>query len=267
MSRTTRAVTTAVAALALSAGVVPAAQAAETPANPLTATIYFRDGKVADVFRPFDRAFFADTGEGVELLTFRGGRWTTAGNLLQKSFDFGRAGDVPVVGDWDGDGLDEPGVVRGNRYFLASEAVDGGGAVRTFSFGSSRMLHGVAGDWDGDGVEEPVAVTSAGRTGRFWFATEQVDGGGTPYARDWGRAQGDVVAAGDLDGDGVDSVVLQRASQDGGAPTFFVSDGPPAAGLRADEVLRYGRSGDLPLVAESGRAGGADLLGVVRERW
>jgi hypothetical protein len=34
-------------------------------------------------------------------------------------FSFGLPTDTPVVGDWDGDGTDEPGVVRGSTWFLS----------------------------------------------------------------------------------------------------------------------------------------------------
>ncbi|WP_299034311.1 hypothetical protein [uncultured Pseudokineococcus sp.] len=262
MSRTTRALTTAVAAaLALSAGVVPAAQAAD---ESLTAQLFFRDGTVVDVFRPYERLFMADTGQGEELLTFYRGRWTAAGGAWERSFSFGRPGDVAVVGDWDGDGVDEPGVVRGNRYHLASEAVDGGGGVRSFTFGSPSMYHGAVGDWDGDGVDEPMAVTGAGRSIRFWFATEQADGGGTPYARDWGRNLGDGFAVGDVDGDGTDSITLQRPNLSGGAPTFYISTTSPRDGLRADVILSYGRNIDAPVLADvSGDE--RDEVGVLRE--
>ena len=35
-------------------------------------------------------------------------------------FRFGRIGDVPVVGDWDRDGRDEPGAVRNRATWVLS---------------------------------------------------------------------------------------------------------------------------------------------------
>ena len=41
------------------------------------------------------------------------------------SFTFGRAGDIPVMGDWNGDGTHTIGVVRGNRWLLRDENTSG----------------------------------------------------------------------------------------------------------------------------------------------
>ena len=35
-------------------------------------------------------------------------------------FAFGKAGDIPIVGDWDGDGITDIGVVRGNGWYLST---------------------------------------------------------------------------------------------------------------------------------------------------
>ena len=55
---------------------------------------------------------------------FRDGKWIidTNGNRQIDAHDvvfaLGTAGDTPVVGDWDGDGIDDPGTYR------ATEPVD-----------------------------------------------------------------------------------------------------------------------------------------------
>ena len=46
---------------------------------------------------------------------FEDGRWsidTNGDHKPDKSFQFGQAGDQPVVGDWNGDGTDEFSVYR-----------------------------------------------------------------------------------------------------------------------------------------------------------
>lgn len=195
-------------------------------------------------------------GDGVWLLTDDAG---------ERTINFGRAGDAPILGDWDGDGHDEVGVVRGNRFYLAGTNVNGGGSVTSFAFGRSSDWHGLVGDWDGNGTDEPALARGLGKTIQFIFATAPTDGGGAAYSRVWGRNLGDLPAAGDLDGDGTDSIVLQRSLGTGGrAPYFFVSHGSPADGLHADEVLRYGRVEDFPLVADAD-GDGADEIGVERE--
>ncbi|MBI3464318.1 MAG: DUF4114 domain-containing protein, partial [Planctomycetes bacterium] len=52
---------------------------------------------------------------------FRGGMWffdlDGRGGRTERSFAFGLPGDVPVAGDWDGDGETEVGVFRGGAWF------------------------------------------------------------------------------------------------------------------------------------------------------
>ncbi len=67
-------------------------------------------------------------------------------------FFFGKTGDLPVAGDWDGDGIDTVGVYRPStsEFFLVNDFL--GGPVKTFVFGTKGDLP-IAGDWDGDGVD------------------------------------------------------------------------------------------------------------------
>jgi hypothetical protein len=67
-------------------------------------------------------------------------------------FVFGKQGDLPIAGDWDGDGIDTVGVYRPatSEFFLVNDFL--GGEVTTFVFGTKGDLP-IAGDWDGDGVD------------------------------------------------------------------------------------------------------------------
>jgi len=50
-------------------------------------------------------------------------------------FDFGSAGAVPVVGDWNGDGVDSPGTFQAGSWSLTNSF---GGSVETqFTFGTA----------------------------------------------------------------------------------------------------------------------------------
>ena len=66
----------------------------------------------------------------------------------------GQAGDLPVVGDWNGDGVDDLGVYRAGTFYLDS---DGDGTLgpedAVIPKGGPGDLP-VVGDWDGDGVDE-----------------------------------------------------------------------------------------------------------------
>jgi hypothetical protein len=67
-------------------------------------------------------------------------------------FFFGKTGDLPIAGDWNGDGIDTVGVYRPStsEFFLVNDFVSG--EVTTFVFGTKGDLP-IAGDWDGDGVD------------------------------------------------------------------------------------------------------------------
>jgi hypothetical protein len=72
-----------------------------------------------------------------------------------ETFTFGQAGDIPVVGDFDGDGLDEVAVFRQGKWFIDSngnrqlEATD-----RVFEMAGDG--YPVAGDFNGDGKDTPI---------------------------------------------------------------------------------------------------------------
>jgi hypothetical protein len=70
---------------------------------------------------------------------------------------YGRDLDIPVIGDWDGDGDDTLGVVRGDRWLLSNDLA-GGGADHSVVFGSELYTElPVVGDWDGDG-DDTLAI-------------------------------------------------------------------------------------------------------------
>ena len=66
------------------------------------------------------------------------GNWyldTSKRGVVYNSFFFGKAGDIPVVGDWNGDGTDDTGVFRPsseNRYLNYNKTCV---ADKTFQFG------------------------------------------------------------------------------------------------------------------------------------
>ena len=63
-------------------------------------------------------------------------------------------GHIPVVGDWDGDGIDTGGHVTGRllfRFRLLNANIAGATPV-VFDFGQVGDVP-VTGDWDGDGID------------------------------------------------------------------------------------------------------------------
>ena len=77
-----------------------------------------------------------------------------------ETFQFGQAGDQPVVGDWDGNpsGRDELGVFRAAPDGITGEFIldianhktmDSSNLVFTFGFGTDHII---VGDWTGNGT-------------------------------------------------------------------------------------------------------------------
>ncbi len=69
-------------------------------------------------------------------------------------FEYGKPGDIPVVGDFDGDGIDEIAVIRGDKLIVDSNR-NGTEDVTDKVFQlESQVGEYVIGDFDGDGVDQ-----------------------------------------------------------------------------------------------------------------
>ena len=124
----------------------------------------------------------------------RAGAWllraSHGGGPADRAFTFGRAGDEPLVGDWNGDGRMTVGVRRGATFHLR-DSNSGGAADHTFTYGTATDTP-VVGDVDGDGA----TTVGVHRDGRFLLRTSLSGGpadldywfGGiddTPLLGDW----------------------------------------------------------------------------------
>ena len=107
---------------------------------------------------------------------------------------YGRPGDIPVIGDWNGNGVHTIGVVRGNRWLLKNTNRSGSPDY-DFTFGQPGDIP-VVGDWDGNGR------TSIGMVrGSRWLLRNSLSSGGPDYDLNFGGGSGYPVT-GDWDGDG-----------------------------------------------------------------
>ncbi|MCP4891519.1 MAG: VCBS repeat-containing protein, partial [Planctomycetaceae bacterium] len=76
-------------------------------------------------------------------------------------FRFGAEGDIPLVGDFDGDGVEEIAIFRDGSWVIDSNGNHQQDAAdQVFEMGGRGDLP-VVGDWNGDGIDEP-AIYSAG---------------------------------------------------------------------------------------------------------
>jgi hypothetical protein len=122
--------------------------------------------------------------------------------------------DVPIVGDWDGNGTDTPGVVRvrpQEMTFLLRNSSTSGAAEISFRYGRSGFP--VVGDWDGDGTDTPgVTVASLGEPGqKFWYLRNSNSAGPAEISLVYGNGA-DIVISDDWDGDGKDTPGVVRRS-------------------------------------------------------
>ena len=187
------------------------------------------------------------------------GRWhlrNTAGVATQ--FYFGNPGDFPIMGDWDCDGIDTPGMYRQSDGFvyLRNTNTAGIGDIRFF-FGNPGDVP-LAGDFDGDGCDTVSIYRPA--DARFYIINDLgADEGGLGAAETdylFGNS-GDKPFVGDFDGDGVETVGLHREST--GLVYFRQShtQGP------ADAQFIYGDPGDR-LVAGDWNGNGGDSPALFR---
>ena len=174
------------------------------------------------------------------------------------SFLYGNPGDLPISGDWDGDGDATPGLYRQSDGFLYSRNSNTTGVADAECFAGDPADVPVAGDWDGDG-DDNLGIYRPSTQMFYLFTTTCT---GTPM----GAAQiaflfgnpGDKPVAGDWDGDGIDEVGLHRESTG-----FFYWRNTLTTGV-ADGEIFFGDPGDRFVAGDWGVVDGKDTPAVFR---
>jgi hypothetical protein len=75
-------------------------------------------------------------------------RNSNSGGAANITFNYGRPGDIPIVGDWDGNGTVTPGVVRKGTWYLRNGNLGGVADVAPFNYGRPGDIP-IVGDWQG----------------------------------------------------------------------------------------------------------------------
>ncbi len=171
----------------------------------------------------------------------RTGIWTLMGaDGLMNPFYYGDPGDLPVVCDWDGDGVKTPGLYRAQTGFLyLRNSNDFGVADIDIFFGIPGDLP-ICGDWNGDGIDT-IGIFRPSEA-RFYLRNSNTQG----FAEEefvFGQPS-DIPFAGDWDGDGIDTVGLYRPS----AGLVYVKNANKSG--FADIEVFYGRLGDRFVVGD-----------------
>ncbi|MGI8576064.1 MAG: CAP domain-containing protein [Egibacteraceae bacterium] len=156
---------------------------------------------------------------------------------------------VPLLGDWNGDGVDTPGRFT-SGVFRLHKRLRSGGTNRRLAFGRRGDVP-LVGDWNGDG-HDTVGI----RRGS-WFILRLSNRWRSRVIRfSFGR-QSDRPLVGDWNGDGRDTLGLQRGNR------YLLRD--LLGGGRVHPKLRYGRASDRAVVGDW-NGDGVDTIGQRRGR-
>ena len=161
-------------------------------------------------------------------------KYTISGGEADRTVGYGRADDLVLAGDWNGDAVDTLCVRRGNLYYFKNN-LSGGEADAVIAYGRPEDQVYV-GDWDGDGVD-----TLCVRRGNLYYFQNSLSGGEADRVIAYGRPE-DQVLVGDWNGDGVDTLCVRRDN------LYYIQNS--FAGGEADTVLAYGRAEDTVLVGD-----------------
>jgi hypothetical protein len=209
-------------------------------------------------------------------------------SVIVNSFMFGDGLSQPLVGDWDGDGVEGIGIYKDGVFTLRNHA-SAASPESTFSFGSNQGgWLAIAGDWNGDGIDSiglykngEFVLSNDNLTEAYRFTLSGIQGGWHPVGGDWNGDGSDSVG---IYKQGswqlVDSVsspssqVLSYGPGQGGWYTLvsdWNDDGSDGIGLYKDGTWRlrtnnphdvaeitisFGQAGDIPFVLdESGSSG------------
>jgi len=231
--------------------------------------------------------------------SLRDGQWVVADNngQVEYNYQFGVSDGTPVVGDFNGDGIDEIGVFVDGQWFLdvnGNGVWDEGDLWAKLGDGDDMP---VTGDWDGDGKVD------IGIFGRSWLGDPRAlrreaglpDRQNEPNGRyknlppdpqqapeevrtlkrtaegrlradvidhvfEFGRP-GDKAIAGDWNGDGISSVGIYRNG------AWFLDMDGNGRWSDADLYFEFGSRDDRPVVGDFNRDG-IDDVGIYRDgKW
>lgn len=178
------------------------------------------------------------------------GLWSGGGF---EPFYFGVPGDIPFLGDWDGDGIKTPGLYRpSDGYAYVRNSNDTGIADASFYMGQAGDIP-IVGDWDGDGTDTFGVYRP--RQGKAYLRNSNSTGGAD--VEFYFGIPGDVPFTGDFDGDGVTDLGLHR-QQSG-----FVYMRLTQTTGEADVSFYWGVAGDTVLAGDWD-LDGIETVGLVR---
>jgi hypothetical protein len=207
-----------------------------------------------------DKPFIADIdGDGKgDLIVWRpsSGTWfyllSSAGYSYaaqgQKQWGNSGLGDVPILGDFDGDGLVDLTVWRastGTWYWLKSSTGYDVSLAGQAQWGNSGLGDiPLVADMDGDGLSDIVIWRPTDGT-FYWLASGLAYNPAAPGVRQWGSsAQNDIPMLGDIDGDTLADLIVWRPA----SGTWFWLTSSSGYSLAGQASKQWGASTDQPII-------------------
>ncbi|GAB4550413.1 MAG: hypothetical protein OHK0023_16290 [Anaerolineae bacterium] len=100
------------------------------------------------------------------------------GGLPTYTVPFGASVDIPLAGDWDGDGKDTPGVFRSTTGFFYLQDLEAPDGFIWIELGTSTDIP-LTGDWNANGIDSPgVFQIEQEQYGIFHLSNRESNGGG-----------------------------------------------------------------------------------------
>ncbi len=199
------------------------------------------------MFRPGDGAWNLRTANSAGLTNFA------------FAFSWGAPADVPLSGDWDGDGSDTIGMFRPGSGTWNLRNTNSGGAVDiefAYYWGASWDVP-VVGDWDGDG-DDTIGMYRPGDG--TWNLRNTNSSGATDVAFYFSNMTlSDIPVVGDWDGDGDDTIGLFSPSTGMWNLRNTNSAGAPDTSF----AFNWGAAWDVPLAGDWD-GDGDDTIGMYR---
>lgn len=169
-----------------------------------------------------------------------------------------QATDLPITGDWNGDGIDTPGLYRPSTSTVylwdrwSNLSIVNAEYVLVLGAGGDRPI---VGDWNGDGKDSLGYFRPSTNT---FYLRNALTSGPADYTVAYGSS-GDVPLAGDWNQDGEFTIGVYRAS-DG---KFHVSNRNTNGAVADDGAYALGMAGDIPVTGDWTHSGYSGL-GVYR---
>jgi hypothetical protein len=193
------------------------------------------------------------TPDDVGLVDPQSGQWHlegSDGNIV--SFYFGNPGDYPFIGDWDGDGIETPGLYRQtDGYVYLRNSNSQGAADIRFFFGNPADVP-IAGDFNDDGFDTVSIYRPSNQTFYIINKLGSNDGGlGAADSEYVFGNPGDKPFVGDFNANGTETVGLHRES------TGLVYFRNSHSQGNADAQFIYGDPGDRFVAGDWNGNGGS----------